>query len=81
VKYFLGPRPPGHDPELKQWIVEGDMENIQSKDDGYALPEKDDPWTLGDSQRAHRSVGLHGGKPRPPARIRVRKRASFLIIG
>ena len=57
------------------------MENTQSKDDGYALPEKDDPWTLGDSQREHGSCGLHGCKPRPSARIRARKRAAFLIIG
>jgi hypothetical protein len=81
LKYFLGPRPPGPDPELKQWTVEGEMDNTPSKDDGYALPEKDDPWTLGDSQRERGSCGLRGGKPRPSARNRVRARATFLIVG
>jgi hypothetical protein len=57
------------------------MENGQSKDDGYALPEKDDPWTLGDSRREHGSRGLHRGKHRPAALIRARKRATFLIFG
>ena len=56
------------------------MEDTQSKDDGYALPEKDD-WPLGDSQRMHGPFGLHGGRPRPAARIRARKRATFRIIG
>jgi hypothetical protein len=61
-------------------ILEGDMENSQSKDDGYALPEEDD-WAPGDSPREHGSCGLHGSRPRRPVRIRARKRATFLIIG
>lgn len=55
------------------------MESTQSKDDGYALPDKDDPWAPGES-RQQRDLALRSprrGKRRPPARTRVRKRASL----
>jgi hypothetical protein len=57
------------------------MENTPIKDDGYALPDKEDPWALGDSQRPRGTrVNLHGRKLGRPARMRAPKRTTPLII-
>jgi hypothetical protein len=52
------------------------MEDTPSKGDGYALPEKDDPWALGEGRqlRDFRPGSLRRGKSRPSAHTRVRKR-------
>jgi hypothetical protein len=56
------------------------MENTLNKDDGYALPEKDDPWALGEGpwRWADRFSCRERALP-PPARIRAPKRATLRI--
>ena len=43
-------------------IPEGEMEDSQAKDDvGYALPENDDPWAIGEALK--RSSPDYRSKP------------------